>query len=41
MNPVVLVFIASMAMGPIALAIYIARIEAGWRRFRRDHLDFG
>lgn len=38
MDPVVIVFIVSAVMGPVALAVYAVRMEAGWRRFRREHL---
>ena len=39
--PAAVVFILATASGPLALLIYIAKTEAQWRRWRRDHFRSG
>lgn len=38
--PAAVVFIIATASGPIALAVYIAKTEAAWRRWRKEHFNF-
>ena len=40
-SPVAIVFFLAIAMGPIALVVYLVSMESQWRRWRRRHLGEG